>query len=308
MSGQHRHPVEQHADLGRLFPRVQHNSDTKEGTSNGTAKGAIHMQQREQWTSEDGNAYMTLPHMSAYLPDRNSRVPNSSHSIGTNQGMHPEDHPHTTDDPRMKDDRVDRGLTARQPTSSRRYQAPVEDLATVAPGTYHIVIPRRSSMRRPTLPQQQEAVLPRGRLHWLVFVGAGMLIMTISYVLLSAAANWWQVTQDDLHYGRPRTFQIDVVVGHNDSATSPSHFIALNLNRRVMIIEFPGGDPTRARVYLGPTLLGDGEALVPVMLSFRDVNGDGKPDMIVSIQDNRIVFINDNGQFRPLRAGERISN
>src|SRR2546425_1583080 len=43
------------------------------------------------------------------------------------------------------------------------------------------------------------------------------------------------------HYGRPRTFQTDAVVGHNDSAASPSHFIAINLNRHVEVIECPGG-------------------------------------------------------------------
>ncbi len=31
----------------------------------------------------------------------------------------------------------------------------------------------------------------------------------------------------------PRTFQVDAVVGHNDSATNPSHFIAMNLNGRI---------------------------------------------------------------------------
>src|SRR5215469_16870910 len=80
--------------------------------------------------------------------------------------------------------------------------------------------------------------------------------------------------KDDLHYGRPRTFQIDAVVGQNDSASNPSHFIALNLNGRIEVIEFPGGDASKARIYLGPQLYGSGQDLIPVTLSFVDVNAN----------------------------------
>src|SRR5437868_12181949 len=87
------------------------------------------------------------------------------------------------------------------------------------------------------------ARIPRRiRFHWLIFVGVAAIIMIIGWIAFSALASWWQVTQDDWHYGRPRTFQIDAVVGHNDSAANPSHFIALNLNRHIQIIEIPGGD------------------------------------------------------------------
>jgi hypothetical protein len=144
------------------------------------------------------------------------------------------------------------------------------------------------------------------RPHWLLFVGLAMLIMVMGWVVFSAAENWWQVTQDDWRYGRPRTFQTDAVVGQGDSAANPSHFIALNLNRRIEIIEFPGGDPTNARIFLGPTLVGDGQDLAAVTLTFKDVNGDGKPDMIVNVEDSHFVFINENGTFRLARPGETI--
>ena len=42
-------------------------------------------------------------------------------------------------------------------------------------------------------------------------------------------------------------------------------------------------------------------------IRFKDVNGDGKPDMIVSVQDSTIIYLNENGQFRPLKAGEHVS-
>jgi len=80
----------------------------------------------------------------------------------------------------------------------------------------------------------------------------------------------------------------------------------LNLNRHIQIIEFPGGDAAKAKVYIGPVLIGQGQDLAPVTLSFKDVNGDGKPDMIVNVQDSRFVFINENGTFRPPHPGENI--
>jgi len=144
------------------------------------------------------------------------------------------------------------------------------------------------------------------RVHWLVFVGLAMIVMMVGWMLLTTFMSWWQVAQDDLHYGRPRTSQYDQVVGHNDSVTNRSHFIALNLNRHVEIIECPAGDCAKARVLMGPVLIGQGQDLAPVTLSFKDVNGDDKLDIVVNVQDSRFVFINDNGTFRPTRAGDNI--
>jgi hypothetical protein len=144
-------------------------------------------------------------------------------------------------------------------------------------------------------------------MHPLFYVGVSMCIMLLGWVALSFFLQWWQVTQDDWHYGRPRTFQIDAVVGHEDAPASPSHFIALNLNRHIEIIEIPGGDATHMRVYLGPLLMGEGQELAVVTLSFRDVNGDGLPDMLVRVQDSTLVFLNEKGQFRPLRVDEQIN-
>jgi hypothetical protein len=145
------------------------------------------------------------------------------------------------------------------------------------------------------------------RFHWTVYVGAAMLIMLLGWFAVSSLSSWWQVTSDDWHYGRPRTFQTDAVVGHNDSATNPSHFIALNLQRHVEVIEMPGGDAAKSKIYTGPVLIGQGQDLAAVTLSFKDVNGDGKPDMIINIQDSRFVFINDGSGFRPAHPGENVN-
>jgi hypothetical protein len=131
-----------------------------------------------------------------------------------------------------------------------------------------------------------------------------MLAMAALFFLLSSAGTWIQTTKDDLTYGRPRTFNIDAVVGHNDGASNPTHFIAINLNRHVEGIEQPGGDASKMKVYQITTLFGDGEDLTPVTLSFRDLTGNGKLDMLIHIHDTTIAYINDNGTFRPAKPGE----
>ncbi len=147
----------------------------------------------------------------------------------------------------------------------------------------------------------------RGRagVHPLLLLGLGMLGMLALWVLLTAGVSWWNDSMDFIHYGNPRTFQMDAVVGHNDSASNPSHFMALNLHGHIEIIEFPGGDGSHARIYLGPQLLGTGADKAPVTLKFIDVNGDKKVDMLVFFQSSWIVFINDQNAFRPPTVEEQ---
>ncbi|MBV9706141.1 MAG: hypothetical protein JO125_01880 [Chloroflexi bacterium] len=167
-------------------------------------------------------------------------------------------------------------------------------------------IPRRASQQQ--LPSRQQAP-PQHGMYWLFYLGVAMLVMLLGWFVLSALLSWWQVTQDDWHYGRPRTYQTDAWVGHNEHGM-PSHFLALNLHGHSEVIEFPGGDATHAKVYLGPVLSGPGADLVPVTVSFKDVTGDGKPDMVMQMGEQTVVFVNDTvdgvTQFRPARAGETI--
>ncbi len=142
------------------------------------------------------------------------------------------------------------------------------------------------------------------RLPSVLSLSVGMLFTFALVVLLSIVVPWVQTTLDDLHYGRPRTFQLDAYVGHHETPGNPSHFVALNLKGRIEVIELPGGDPTRARIYLGPQLYGTGADLVPVTLSFQDVNGDHQPDMILHFQGNEVIFLNTGDGFRPAQPGE----
>src|SRR5579859_90169 len=203
-----------------------------------------------------------------------------------------------------------------QPTETQRQQIierPRYDLARVE---YDYQIPtRRKSARAapPTRQTEEPEASPQRRhqpvtVHWLVYVGLVLILMIIGWMLLSPVFLWGATLLDDWHYGRPRTAQYDFVVGHNhDSASHPTHFIAVNLNRHVQIIEIQAGDPTHTQVLTGPPLTGPGQDLAPVTLSIEDVNGDHVPDLIVSVGDTRYVFLNDNGEFRPPKPGEPIS-
>jgi hypothetical protein len=193
----------------------------------------------------------------------------------------------------------------KMPRSAIRYTTTTNRTPVIRSGNRRYILHEGIPPQTTPLPRQKEEVRPRRRVHWSLILGTGMMVMFVLWVLGNMLINWWNVAQDDIHYGRPRTFQVDQRVGHDDSGT-PSHFIAINLNKRIEIIEFPGGDVAHAKVYFAMTLFGDGEDLAVVTLSFKDVNGDAKPDMIVTVGDTHSVFINDSGQFRPLKPGEQI--
>ena len=95
----------------------------------------------------------------------------------------------------------------------------------------------------------------------------------------------------------PRMFQIDAVVGHGDSPSHPSHFIALNLNGQILVIEIPGGNAAKAIVYIGPRLFGAGQDLDPVTLSFESCTTANRPDLNIHIQgSDKVICFPNNGK------------
>jgi hypothetical protein len=178
---------------------------------------------------------------------------------------------------------------------TQRTQPATRHSSTASNSTSHI------SRSRPA-PAKREVTW---QAHPLFYLGIGMLAMLMLWVILSAATGWLTTTLDTMRYGYPRTFQTDAWVGHNAQTGQPSHFIAINLNRHIEVIELPGGDAAHAHIYIGPQLYSPHDDLVPVTLSFVDVNGDHKPDMLINFQGSRVVFINDGTGFRPLLPSER---
>ena len=125
--------------------------------------------------------------------------------------------------------------------------------------------------------------------------------------MANSLAAWGQTRVDDLRYGRPRTMHLAGHVGHNEASGTPTQFVAMNLNRRVVVFEIPGGDVSKTRAMTGPYLFGANEDLTPVRLRFGYVNEDRDTDLIVSVKDEEIIYINENGGFRLINDGERAT-
>lgn len=120
-----------------------------------------------------------------------------------------------------------------------------------------------------------------------------VLIVVLLNLILTPLLAWGRIKLDDLRYGRPRTMQTTAFVGHNETNGQPSHFVAMNLERRVVILQLPGGDASKTRTITGPYLFGAGEDLTPVLLRFEDANGDKRLDMLVNVKQEEMIYIND---------------
>ncbi len=212
----------------------------------------------------------------------------------------------------------DEYYVTRPHTSVRRYRQPVQrdTMDDYAPEQAAFIQRRRAGNPRPVGsgitstaidPSVTQVPRPRRKRAPWIALALGMLLTLALVVGFNAFGSWWQLHQEDATYGMPRTYQTNAVVGHQDSASKPSHFIFMNMNGHVVIIEFPGGDAVHAIIYTGPTLFGSGGDLIPVTGEFRDVNGDGRLDLIVHVQDQTIVFINDGSKFRALQPGEHVN-
>lgn len=133
--------------------------------------------------------------------------------------------------------------------------------------------------------------------HWLVLVGLAMMATVILMIGLQIALSVATTAYDDLRFGRPRTFQLDAVVGHHDSAAHKTHFTAMNLGGHIEILELPGGDASHARMLVGPTLTGSGSDLAPVTLQLVDRERNHRPDLLVQCGAVEVWFKNENGTF-----------
>lgn len=231
----------------------------------------------------------------------------SRHRIGHETGLHPEDQRYLTGDMHVADEyeleEDDTYYPTRPPTSSIRYQGyevSPEQVYQQGNQRYHVRyvdVPTQRKSRQAQLPPQRERhtdeyeARQRVRLHPLAWVGLFGVFLVLGWFGLNAVTNWYQGVQNDWTYGQQRHFEINTVVGHSDSATNPSHFTAENNNGQIIVIELPGNNDSKAKIYQIETVPGN-TGNPPVKLSFQDMNGDGKPDMIVQIGDgNAMIFL-----------------
>jgi hypothetical protein len=131
---------------------------------------------------------------------------------------------------------------------------------------------------------------------WLIYLVLGMLLTMLVLWLGQMLLNWGNTVADDIHYGRPRTTNVDQFVGH-ESGKTPSHFVALNLKGQVYVVEIPGGNASASHLLVGPHLVGPGTDLAPVTLSFL---GDPQhPDLLVTVDGVQMRFHNTGDSYVP---------
>jgi hypothetical protein len=180
---------------------------------------------------------------------------------------------------------------------SRLWETPTQEPAAT-PATLEPERPRPIRRRSDRLAATGS---PSWMLRLLLIAGAGVLLI----LLLTWLVEWGRVRIDDIRYGRPRMTQLTAFVGHGDGDGVPTHLMAVNLNRRITIVEIPGGDPAKIRTIQGPYLVGKDEELTVATMRLLDVNSDGHADLLLRVKHEELVFINDKGEFRLMRRDER---
>lgn len=178
-------------------------------------------------------------------------------------------------------------------TTRTRYQAPVRSNSHVEVDEedeqVSIRPPSRTSARRYDLApytqrgERRTEELHRPGKHPMFYIGISLLtlwIFLMAYTYIPSALQKWS---DDKTYGYPRTYQTDANVGHGGT----EHFIALNNHGTIEVLEIPNtpSQTNQPHLYIIVRLSSQGADLVPATVSFPDVNGDGKPDLQVTVLD-----------------------
>jgi hypothetical protein len=257
---------------------------------------ARHIPTREQIAHHYTRA--GTPGKQQYIPPQREA---SRHRVGHQAGLHPEDQPYITgdmqqglvdaDDFDLEED--DAYYQTRLPTSSRRYQH-----IPTNKGSVRVVEHYHQQPLRAHRPAQKEKyadeieplqVKPRRHIHPFVWLGVFGMFLVFGWFGLNTVTAWYQGVQNDWTYGKQRHFEINAVVGHSDSPTNPSHFTAENNNGQIIVIELPGGNVSKAKIYQIETVPGNA-GNPPVKLSFQDMNADAKSDMLVQIGDTEAIL------------------
>lgn len=223
------------------------------------------------------------------IPKRATAEQLPFHRAGHSSNIHPEDAPYITaqknkyPNPLDVADQLDYpDEPTRMPTSARRYYQP-DGSPVIESGNRKMVFHQGK---------------PKRRVHWAFIFWVGALAMLMFYLLWTWGSAWWTEHQLDATYGMPRTWQTDQAVGIDDSQSHPSHFIFENLGGQVLIVFFPGGDATHAKIYIGPQIFGQDATSLPVTGEFRP-DSNGRLDMIVHVGSSQeILYLNTGTDFK----------
>lgn len=214
----------------------------------------------------------------------------SRHHVGTGSGMHPEDNPYIT---RRTYVTTRTGLSHGYDEDDD-YQPRTRSTVVVRRRPYTLVDTVRVRETDELDPQS------RRRPHLLVYVGVSLLFLALFITAWTYIPELWQHHLDDMTYGYPRIYQTDANVGHG----GVSHFIVLNRHGTIEVVELPQ-DPGKntPRLYLITSFANGGADLIPATVSFYDLTGDGRLDMIVTVYNgaNPTIYqlYNDGTKFQP---------
>lgn len=136
-------------------------------------------------------------------------------------------------------------------------------------------------------------------LDWKACALIGMAAMFIVIVTGNMAITWFQSVRTDWQYGNPRTFQCDADVKHDGI----SHFIVENLNGHIVIIEVLTDHIDKTKIYDGPVLMGQGATTNAATIRFEDLNHDGLPDMLLTVDNALYVYLNNGNVFHAALQG-----
>jgi hypothetical protein len=154
------------------------------------------------------------------------------------------------------------------------------------------------AVRSRVLTTRDRASPRRARAEPLLTLLAYTLALLALITLVQTAITWSQRWLDDGRYGFPRTTSLQAFVGHQDQAT-PTLIQALNLHGQIVVVEFPGGNPSRTVLLPAPRLVGRDAMYVVPKLALRDLNGDGHVDLLLTLTGETVVYLNRDGAFRP---------
>jgi hypothetical protein len=231
------------------------------------------------------------------LPPEEREYSASRYHVGTRAGMHPEDNPYIT-----YGKPLGRTYVTTRSGLPAEYNEEDDDDETRTHST--VVVRHRPYTQVETVRVREtddlEDSQPRRHLHPLVYVGVGLLFLSLFITAYTYIPQAWQRHLDDMQYGYPRTYQTDANVGHG----GVSHFIVLNKQGTIEVVELPP-DPTKntPRLYLITSFANDGADLIPATVSFHDITGNGRLDMIVTVYNgtNPTIYqlYNDGTKFKP---------
>ncbi|GHO95220.1 hypothetical protein KSF_052680 [Reticulibacter mediterranei] len=230
------------------------------------------------------HVYNRVPARShATVAPRTTQEPEASrHRAGHYAGIHPEDTPRTT------------GSYGVQRQSVPMTNPPLEEEEEELERAYETPRPP-SSVRR--YQGNKKPAPRRARLPHIMIVG-GSIVVGITLALVVPPL--WTSGMNQVQYGFPRLSQVEATVGHGTTQAPSTRFLAMNNHGLIEVVEIPTGTPGKddLHLYLVAQLSGKEADQAPVTISFEDVNGDHKPDMVVTCSDNKFILYNDGHRFK----------